>query len=381
MISKLISRFVITITLLLVSYSALAVISVPPPKVKAEGHILIDFNSGLVLGENNADKKLEPASLTKIMTAYVVFRELQEGNLKLEDKTTVSEKAWQTKGSRMFIQVNTQVSIKELLMGLIVQSGNDAGVALAEHIGGTEATFADLMNHHAKRLGMNDSNFVNSTGLPHENHFTTARDIATVTLAMIREFPEYYAWYSVKSYKYNNIEQNNRNGLLYRDKSADGVKTGHTEAAGYCLVGSAKREDMRLVSVVLGTESKRARTKESQALLNYGFSFYESQKLHEAGKPIETVSVWKGDKKKVGVGVKEDLFATVPRRQKKNLKVEVKIKEGLEAPIKKGEAVGEVEVRVGKKVLAKAPVIALEDVNKGGFFSRTTDSLMMWIKK
>ena len=381
MISKLISKLLITSFLTLVSFTVVASIAIPPPKVKAEGHILIDFHSGNILAEKNADKKLEPASLTKIMAAYVVFKELEEGNLKLEDKTTVSKNAWQTKGSRMFIQVNTQVSIKELLMGLIVQSGNDAGVALAEHIAGTEATFANLMNHHAKKLGMDASHFMNSTGLPHENHFTTARDIAKVTAATIREFPEFYSWYAIRSYKYNKIDQKNRNGLLYRDNSADGVKTGYTQAAGYCLVGSAKRDDTRLISVVLGTESTSARTKESQALLNYGFSFFESRKLHATGQPIDKAKVWKGEKETVSVGIIEDLFVSYPRRQKKALKSEIKLNEHIEAPVQKGQQLGELHVTLAGKVIKKVPVVAFEDVKPGSFFSRTADSLMLWIEK
>lgn len=360
-------------------YSQAANIKIPPPKVNAAGFILVDFDSGNVLAEKNADKKLEPASLTKIMTAYVVFREIKEGNLKLTDETTVSKKAWKTEGSRMFIQVGTRVPVEKLLKGFMIQSGNDAGVALAEMIAGTEETFAQLMNAHAKRLGMNSTNWANSTGLPDPNHFTTARDLTKVTRAVIREFPEFYQWYSIKSYKYNNIEQKNRNGLLYRDPSADGVKTGYTKAAGYCLVGSAKRDDTRLVSVVMGTKSPSARTKASQALLNYGFSFFESIKLYSANQIITKPRIYKGEKKELPVGVAQDLLVSVAKRQKKNLNTELKVNKQITAPVKKGQQVGSITVTVNNKAVRTLPLVALEEIKEAGFIGSMSDTVMMWI--
>ena len=255
-----------------------------PPAVAASGHLLIDMHSGRVLAENNADARLEPASLTKIMTAYVAFRELRHGKLKLDDQVLISEKAWKEPGSRMFIEVGKRVSVENLLKGMIIQSGNDASVALAEHIAGSEETFAGLMNDHARRLGMLNSHFVNATGLPHADHYTTPHDIALVTAATIREFPDLYKLYSDKEFVWNNIHQANRNLLLARDSSVDGVKTGHTESAGYCLVASAEREGMRLISVVMGTTSENARAKETLSLLNYGFRFYETHRLYGAGE-------------------------------------------------------------------------------------------------
>ncbi|MFM1892112.1 MAG: D-alanyl-D-alanine carboxypeptidase, partial [Pseudomonadota bacterium] len=281
--------------LLLCSASAVAAPPVPaPPTVAGTGHLLLDMHSGRVLAESNADARLEPASLTKIMTAYVVFRELQHGNLKLEDQALISEKAWKTPGSRMFIEVGKRVSVGDLLNGMVIQSGNDASVALAEHIAGSEDTFAGLMNEHSRRLGMQNTHFVNATGLPHEDHYTTPRDIAKVTIATIREFPELYKLYAVKEFVWNDIKQPNRNLLLWRDDSVDGVKTGHTEAAGYCLVSSAAREGMRLVAVVMGTSSENARAKESLSLLNYGFRFFETHRLYAAGDALVRTRVWKG---------------------------------------------------------------------------------------
>ena len=266
---------------------SLAATPVPKaPAVGAKGYLLEDFHSGQSIAEKNADQPMEPASITKLMTAYVVFTEIRNGSLGLSDKVRISEKAWRTEGSRMFVEVNTQVSVAELLKGMIIQSGNDATVALAEQIAGTEDSFAALMNHHAKELGMTKSNFVNSTGLPHKDHYTTARDIARISRAMIEEFPEYYQWYSEREFTYNEITQYNRNKLLWRDESVDGLKTGHTESAGYCLVTSAERDGMRLISVVLGTKSEEARADATQSLLNYGFRFFETHKLYDADNKL-----------------------------------------------------------------------------------------------
>ncbi len=351
-----------------------------PPAVSGSGHLLIDFDSGRILAETNADQRLEPASLTKIMTAYVVLRELQEGNVKLADEVLISEKAWRTPGSRMFIEVGKRVSVESLLKGMIIQSGNDASVALAEYIAGSEETFANLMNDHAQRLGMHDSHFVNSTGLPDPNHYTTPRDIIKVTEATIREFPEYYAWYAVKEYSFNGIKQHNRNRLLWRDNSVDGVKTGHTEAAGYCLVASAKKGEMRLTSVVMGTASEESRAQETQALLNYGFRFYETHKLYGANEPLSRVRVWKGEKEKVALGLKDGLAVTIPRRKYDDLNAKMSVDKIPMAPLRKGQTLGSVKVSLDGAVIASAPLVSLEQINEGGILQNLKDTVLLWLE-
>ena len=360
--------------------SALAVPVPAPPTVAASGHLLIDYDSGAVLTEKNADKRLEPASLTKIMTAYVVMRELAGGNVKLNDEVLVSNKAWRTPGSRMFIEVGKRVSVEELLKGMIIQSGNDASVALAEHIAGSEETFANLMNEHATRLGMRDTHFVNSTGLPDENHYTTAEDVALVTMATIREFPEYYAWYAEKDFTFNDIRQHNRNRLLWRDESVDGVKTGHTEAAGYCLVAAAKRDDMRLISVVMGTESEDARAKESQSLLNYGFRFFETHRLYGPGEPLASPRIWKGSVETVGAGLSKPLYVTIPRRQYQNLQASLSIKPQIMAPVQKGEILGKVLITLDGETVVEEPLQALNAVDEGGIWEVVKDSALLWLE-
>jgi len=266
-----------------------------PPEVAAKNYLLVDVASGKVLAEKNADEKIEPASITKLMTAFVVYKEMEAGRLSMDDIVTISEKAWRMGGSRMYLEVGSKVPVHELLKGLIIQSGNDASVALAEHIAGTEDAFVQLMNQHAVELGMNDTHFVNCTGWPDKQHLTTARDIAKLAIAIIHESPEHYSWYAEKEFTYNNIKQYNRNKLLWRDDSVDGIKTGHTESAGYCLVSSALRDDMRIVSVVLGTDSEKARANVSQALLNYGFRFFESHTLYNKGDVLSRPRVWGGE--------------------------------------------------------------------------------------
>ncbi len=351
-----------------------------PPNIPGSGHLLVDHNSGRLLAESNADQRLEPASLTKIMTAYLVFRELAEGSIRLEDQVRVSEKAWRTGGSRMFIEVGKKVSIEELLHGTIIQSGNDASVALAEHIAGSEETFADLMNTHARRLGMADSNFRNATGLPDENHYTTASDIARVTSASIREFPEYYAWYKVKEFTFNGIKQHNRNQLLWRDDSVDGVKTGYTKAAGYCLVASAEREGMRLVSVVMGTKSVSTRTAESQSLLNYGFRFFESHKLYGKEQVVSKVRIWKGEESELPIGPAGDIYVTIPRRQYKNLSQQTEIDPQIMAPVTQGQQLGRVLVNLDQKQIAEVPLTALQSVADGGIWPQVKDSVLLWFE-
>lgn len=378
-----ISTIQLPLLLLLTLFSQLLQAAPPvpaPPKIAASGYLLLDMNSGRVLAENNADARLEPASLTKIMTAYAVFRELREGNISLDDKVLVSEKAWKMPGSRMFIEVGKRVPVRELLKGMIIQSGNDASVALAEYIAGDEATFAKLMNQHAQRLGMDHSHFVNATGLPDPEHYTTPRDIAKVTAALIREFPDYYQLYHEKEFTYNGITQKNRNRLLWRDETVDGVKTGHTEAAGYCLVSSAKRDDMRLISVVMGTDSDQARARESQKLLNYGFRFFETHKLYPAGQPLTKARVWQGEKEQVDLGLAEDLFVTIPRRQYKSLKVRSEVTPRLMAPLAKGSKAGKLVVTLEGEPVAERPLVALQDDPEGGIWRQLTDSVLLWLE-
>ncbi|KJV05437.1 D-alanyl-D-alanine carboxypeptidase family protein [Methylocucumis oryzae] len=351
------------------------------PSVDASAYILQDFHTGKILAENNADAKLAPASLTKIMTVYVVFKEIHSGHLRLDDVATISQKAWQTSGSRMFVELNEQVKIEDLLKGVIIQSGNDASVALAEHVAGNEGTFAEMMNQHAAKLGMVNTHFANSDGLPNENHYTTARDLALLTSALIREFPEYYRWFSQKEFTYNKITQQNRNKLLSRDESVDGVKTGFTDDAGYCLVASALRENMRLISVVLGAKNANARANENQSLLNYGFRFYESHRLKEGKKMLSEARVWKGDRQTMPLGLAEDLFVTIPRRQYNDLKAEIKIDKKLVAPIKEGDKFGVVEVTLKGKPLLSRDLIALESVEQGNIVRRLYDGVFMMLEK
>ena len=352
-----------------------------PPTIAASSHILQDYNTGKVLAENNADAKLAPASLTKILTVYVVFKEIKNGHLHLDDKVTISQNAWKTSGSKMFVQVNDQVKVEDLLKGVIIQSGNDASVALAEHVAGNEATFAELMNQHAARLGMVNSHFENSDGLPSDGHYTTARDLGVLTSALIKEFPEFYPWFSQKEFTYNKITQQNRNMLLGRDPSVDGVKTGHTEEAGYCLVASALRNGMRLISVVMGTESMNARANENQTLLNYGFRFFESHRLYEGKKAIQESRIWKGETENLPLGLSEDLYVTIPRRRYNDLKASVYVDKQILAPVKIGDKFGTVTVKLKDEVIATKDLVALKVVEKGGILRRLYDSLLMMFKK
>jgi D-alanyl-D-alanine carboxypeptidase (penicillin-binding protein 5/6) len=347
-----------------------------PPQVAAKGYLLIDFNSGQIIAELNADERLEPASLTKIMTGYVVFRELAAGKVALTDQVLISERAWRTGGSKMFIEVGKLVSLQDLLMGMIVQSGNDASVALAEHVAGSVDAFADLMNSHAERLGMTSSHFTNPHGLPDPDLYITARDIATVALAIIREFPEYYAWYSTREFTYNGITQQNRNPMLRRDESADGVKTGFTNAAGYCLVSSAKRDDMRLLSVVMGSPTPNARAEASLALMNYGFRFYESHKLYPADEPVETFRVWMGSQKTLSVGPEAHVFATFQRGRYDQLAARIEKSDVPDAPIERGTQVGSIVVTLAGDEINRVPLVALEDVARGNLWQRLMDSVI-----
>lgn len=352
-----------------------------PPSVAARAYALMDFHSGDILAQNNADQRMEPASLTKLMTAYTMFKELATGKIKLTDQASISEKAWRTEGSRTFVKVNTKVGLEDLLKGMIVQSGNDATMALAEHAAGSEESFVALMNQYAKEIGMEHSHFTNSTGLPDPELYVTAADMAKLARAVIHDFPEYYKWDSVKEFTYNGITQYNRNKLLWRDIGVDGVKTGHTDAAGYCLIASAKHDDMRLISVVLGAESENSRAKESEQLLNYGFRFYETHALYAASKPLGTARVWKGVSRDLPLGLSEDLYVTVPRGQYKNLTAALEVDMRIIAPASKGERHGAVKVSLGDKVLATRPLVALQDVAQGGWWRRLVDTVKLWFAK
>ena len=337
----------------------------------------MDADSGRVLIEQNSNQRLAPASLTKIMTTYAVFKALQAGQIQLEDQVTISEKAWRMPGSRMFVEVGTRVSIEELLLGMIVQSGNDASVALAEHIAGTEGVFAEMMNQYAQQLGMLSTNFLNATGMPAEGHMTTARDLAILARAMIAEFPEYYAWHAVREYTFNDITQSNSNKLLWRDASVDGLKTGHTEDAGYCLVASAERNGMRIISVVMGTASEKARADGSQALLNYGFRFFETRLLFKAGEEVSTARVWKSANETSRLGVLDDLYITVRRGTYDQLESAIEMPATLVAPLATGQPVAELRVSHGEDELLRMPLRALEDNPSGSFWQRTRDSVSL----
>ncbi len=368
--------------LLLWVSSAFAVVTPNPsaPTVVAKSYILQDYASGRIIAEQNSDQRLPPASITKLMTAYVVSHELAAGNIALADEVLISEKAWRMVGSRSFIEVNTKVPVEVLLRGMIIQSGNDAAVALAEHIAGSEETFAQMMNQYAQQLGMVSTNYRNATGLPDPDHYTTARDIATLSAAIIREFPEEYKWYAEKQFTYNDITQHNRNKLLWRDSSVDGLKTGHTEEAGYCLAASAVRNDMRLISVVLGTRSENARAQETQKLLNFGFRFFETHQLYSADQKVTETKIWKGATKQLALGLATPLSVTVPRGRYKELVATTNINTPVIAPITKGLALGEVEIRLGDELVAKQPLVAIETVEQGSWFRRLLDSLLllMW---
>ncbi len=351
-----------------------------PPKLAATSYLLEDANSGKVFAEKNPDERLAPASLTKIMTVYVVFRELAAGNLQLTDQVTVSKNAWKTPGSRMFIEVNRKVALEDLLKGIIIASGNDASVAVAEQVAGDEATFAQMMNQQAERLGMKNSHFSNATGLPAEDHYTTARDLVILTRALIKEFPEYYKWSSMQEFTYNKIKQHNRNKLLWRDKAVDGVKTGHTEEAGYCLVASAKRDDMRLISVVMGTRSTSARAGESQALLNYGYRFFETHRLYGADEILTKARVWKGDTTELPLGLQEALYVTIPRRQFKNLNATLDIEQPIIAPVEQAQPLGKLTITLSDEEIAQKPLTALQSVPEGNLFRRLYDQALLLLK-
>ena len=350
-----------------------------PPALAAKSWLLVEAGSGQELASQGADDRLEPASLTKLMTAYLTFSALKQGTIKTDQSIVVSEKAWKAQGSRMFIQVNTQVKIEDLIKGMIVQSGNDACVALAETIAGSEESFAEMMNQQAKKLGMKSTNFKNAAGLPDPDHYTTARDLATLTAALIRDFPEDYAkYYSMKEFRYNNITQPNRNRLLWLDPTVDGVKTGHTDAAGYCLISSAKRGPRRLISVVLGAKSDAVRAQESLKLLNYGFQAYDAVKLYAKNDAVSNLKVWKGTEKTVKAGFTEDFIMVVPKGFGPRIKSELQSQQPLIAPVAQGQVVGTMKVSLDDKPYGEFPVVAIEAVPVAGIFGRAIDTIRLW---
>jgi serine-type D-Ala-D-Ala carboxypeptidase (penicillin-binding protein 5/6) len=358
-------------------FAAAEMIVPAPPVIKVSSYIVMDFDSGTILIEKNMEKKLPPASLTKIMTVYVVASELANGKISLEDEVLVSEKAWRTVGSRMFIEVGKKIKLEELLHGVIIQSGNDASVALAEHVSGTEGVFADLMNKHADRIGMINSHFVNSTGLPNPENYTTSNDMAKLAHALIRDYPELYSLHKIKEYSFNGIKQNNRNILLWRDSSVDGIKTGHTKEAGYCLVASAVRDGMRLISVVMGADGKNARAKNSQAILNYGFRFFETHKLYSIGDLIATAKIWKAEIDTVNLSINKNLYITIPRGQYEKLEPIVEVEKLIMAPVSEGDQKGVLNIMLKDKNIKTVPLFALSSVAKGNVFDRLKDEVYL----
>ncbi len=352
-----------------------------PPGVDAKSYILIDAQSGQVLAESEPDAKIEPASITKIMSSYVVFSEIAKGNLSETDLVTISETAWRMGGSKMFIEVGKQVPVMDLLRGMIVQSGNDATIALAEHIAGTEDSFAAFMNQYATQLGLSNTHFTNATGWPDPEHYTTARDIATLIRALVSAFPEHYKLYAEKEYTYNNITQHNRNLLLWRDESVDGVKTGHTESAGYCLSASAVRDGMRLISVVIGADGTKSRTRYSQALLNYGFRFFETRKLFEADKPMDTVRVWKGATQALGIGPQQDFYITIPRGRFDDVNVKAELQGQVFAPVSAGQKLGSITATLDDSLLSTADIHALDAVEQGSWWQRLLDEARLFMHR
>jgi D-alanyl-D-alanine carboxypeptidase (penicillin-binding protein 5/6) len=348
------------------------------PNVEARAYIVVDYRTDKILAAKDAVARVEPASLTKLMTAYIVFQELAAGKLKLDEPVTVSEHAWRSEGSRTFIELGKPVSVQDLILGMIVQSGNDATIALAERIAGTEETFAQMMNADAKRLGMTGSHFENSSGLPSAQHYTTARDLSLLAIAMIREYPQYYKWFSVREFEHNGIKQQNRNGLLEKDPTVDGLKTGHTDSAGYCLVTSALRDGMRLVSVVMGSTSMKAREYASAALLNYGFTFYDTKLVVKGGAVLATARVWKGQRPSVDLGIKDDLYLTLPRGGAEGIKTAADVQPRLIAPLTVDMSAGSLRVFAGRQTLQTLPLHPLKDVAAGGWWRRLIDTIRLW---
>lgn len=371
--------FLIAVTLLVCATASAADLPIPnPPSLGAKSYILIDYNSGQVLAAKNPDQQIEPASVTKLMTCYIIFDEIDKGNLKPSDLVTVSKKAWEMKGSQMFLKVGDKVSVDKLLHGLITASGNDAAVALAEYVAGTTSTFSDYMNQYAQQLGMGNSHFMDVNGLPHPDHYMSARDIATLYAAIVRDFPKLYdEYFHEKKFAYNGIQQYNRNTLLWSDKRVDGGKTGHTESAGFNLVASAKDHGMRVISVVTGTNSENGRKSQCEALISYGFRFFEDGKLFDAGKEISQVRVWKGDANQVPVIAHGPIYVAYPRGKRDSLSTSAELPGHLTAPVKEGERLGTLAIKYNDKTLKEEPLYAGQSIGKGGYVSQLIDEVLM----
>jgi len=368
------------VLLLLICVNAMADTGlITPPKIDAKSWMVADFHSGQVLAEYRADEHIDPASLTKLMTAYLVFKEMHAGKLKLGDSIKVSNTAWRTPGSRMFIRAGSTVSAEELIKGLLIPSGNDAAVALAEHLAGSETAFVARMNTEARALSLVNTRFANSTGLPAADHYSSARDLTRLAGFLIRDFPEYYHWNAAKEFNYGGITQYNRNALLWRDGGVDGIKTGHTRSAGYCIVASATRDKMRLISTVLGAPSEQARTNAGQALIDFGFDHFETRLLYQASVPATQVYVWMGETDTLPVGIGRDLYLTLPRGAHAKLEANVAVKDA-RAPIRIGQPLGTVRLSLNKKTIADYPLVALRAVDSGNFLQRGIDSVRLWFK-
>ncbi|MBW4935675.1 D-alanyl-D-alanine carboxypeptidase family protein [Marinobacter sp. F4206] len=370
---------IFVLTLMVVGKTAAQSVLIPsPPQIAGTSYVLMDPKSGRIIMEENSHERLPPASLTKMMTAYIVERELDEGRISMSDMVPISVRAWKTEGSRTFVREGTSVPVETLLKGVIIQSGNDASVALAEFVAGSEGAFVDIMNQQAQILGMKDTNFENATGLPSPEHRSTAFDLAILARAIINDYPENYPIYAEKHFTYNNIRQPNRNSLLWRDDSVDGLKTGHTEEAGYCLVASAKRNETRFIAVVMGTSSSESRSQEVQKMLNYGFRYYESERLFRTGQELMKARVWAGQSDQLSVGLTEDVYVTIPRGSRNDLESTVDLDSVIKAPITVGDELGRVKVTLNGEVLVDQPVLALTDVPEGGFFKRIWDAIKLF---
>lgn len=362
----------------LVTTSVQAAIIPAAPAIGASGYVLMDANSAKIIVEKNADERLPPASLTKLMTAYIVESEIMAGRIALSDKTTISEKAWSWGGSKMFVEVNTQVTIEDLLRGLIVQSGNDAAIALAEHVAGSEEAFAGMMNQYAAALGMVNTNYVNASGWPAPDHYSTARDLAILAQKIVTDHAEFYHMYAEREFTYNKITQSNRNSLLWRAPNVDGLKTGHTQEAGYCLVASATEDGMRLVSVVMGAASESSREQESLKLLSYGFRYFTTRTLYSAAAPLNTSRVWAGMTDTIDLGLDSDAIVTYPKGEDNQLKAQLNIQPVIKAPIKMGDMLGTMTVTLEGEVVLERQLVALADVPEAGFFKRIWDSILLF---
>ena len=352
-----------------------------PPTLNAKAYILIDVNSGKIIAEKNSDEKLPPASLTKMMTLYVISSALRNEQIHLTDPVRISQEAWKIGGSRMFVKEGQQVSVEDLLKGIIVDSGNDACVAMAEHLGGSESGFTEIMNQQAKNLGMTNSHFTDSTGLPDKEHYTSAKDLAVLGRALVENFPQYYHWYKQKWFTFNGIRQPNRNRLLWRDSQVDGLKTGHTNDAGFCLVSSAKHDNMRLLAVVLGSPSETARADDSERLINYGFRFFETHELYKAGTTITELPLYKGTTNKMSVGLVADEYLTIPSGQYQRLSITSKVPKYLQAPLEKGDKVGDLVIQFDNNIIASKPLYALQSAPQGGLYTRMKDSISLMFKR